>query len=351
MNVIETSHRYYALLDELLTKYDAQRMKSLESPALIGYLAKKVSWYFSRMLLLQDNDLRNYEGLDFVEILYFCGNLYDLNERPVNWKPKDVARFKELLLKLKEYAATRSQLVHRNVIDSILVYREHICALAAAHGVAKLMLFGSVLNRTEKPGSNIDFIAVFDDLSTYEWDAIFDVQEELEAFINRKVTVIDWYRIPEPYKPSDPVDIMQLEADKQYNIIPKTSLLYYVMLGHYIKFHDPEKVESLLKLENRSDLYRYLAKRISWWFSRLLLLSDNDLRDFEGFSFIEVLYLCDKLEDRYKQSPDDIARFKELFPKVRDYVFDRCPSENEELTQFARAWVGNRGFDPFEEME
>ncbi|WP_079913046.1 nucleotidyltransferase family protein [Paenibacillus sp. 32352] len=237
-----------------------------------------------------------------------------------------------------------------NVIDSIIENRNKLMEIVSCHGVTSLKIFGSVLARTEKPDSNIDFIAVFNPLK-YEWGAHLDVQYDLETIFNRKVTVINWSDIPETFKPTDAVDIMQLEASKRYDIIPKTSLLYFVMLDHYLKYHDPKKHEHIFEPENRGSLYRYLAKRISWWFSRLLLLEDNDLRSYEGFDFVEVLYLCDKLEDPLNESPKDVARFKQLFLKVRDYVHRHCPPENDELMQFARVWVGNRSFDPFEEMD
>jgi len=64
------------------------------------------------------------------------------------------------------------------------------------------------------------------------------------------------------------------------------------------------------------------------------------------------LPLCSKLQDKhYQASPDEIARIKELFPLVREYVNNRCPPEDEKLTQFAQEWVGIRSFDPYEEMD
>lgn len=236
-----------------------------------------------------------------------------------------------------------------NVIDHIIKNRDHILALGSKYGVTSLRLFGSVLNRTERPDSNIDFVAVFTD---FEWGAHVDVQSELEVFFNRKVTVINWSDVPDAYKPLDPVDIMQLDATAHYEIIPKSSELYYIVLYDFLKYFDP-KSEPYAQLVSDQDgrLYRYLTKRISWWFSRLLMLDDNDLRSYKGFSFIEVLYLCDKLEDIPNQAEEDVTRFKQLYPLIRNYVQHHCPPESDELTEFVRVWAGIRSFDPFEEMD
>ncbi|OME34942.1 hypothetical protein BSK58_24870 [Paenibacillus odorifer] len=53
-----------------------------------------------------------------------------------------------------------------NVIGCIIKNRSKL--MEFTHGVTSLKLFGSVLDRTEQPESNIDFIAVFD-MSKYEW--------------------------------------------------------------------------------------------------------------------------------------------------------------------------------------
>ncbi|KUP22056.1 hypothetical protein [Paenibacillus sp. DMB5] len=324
MNSFKSSKQYFTLLDKLLTKYDAKRMESLESPALIQYLAKKVSWFLSRLLRLQDNDLWSYyEGFDFVEVLYLCGNLYDLNERPINWNPKDVARFKELLLKVREYSAVRSSLVQKNVIDSIITYQDHIGVIAAAHGVKQLKLYGSVLSRTEKPDSNIDFLAIFDPNIPYQWDATFEMQGKLEAMLNRRISILDSRRVPEVFRPqidTDPIDIMQLEACPRYSITPKSSKLYFIMLNKLFKEYDYDIDSS--GYANTS--YACLADRISWWFSRLLRFEDNDLQSHEGFDFTEVLYICNKLYyEVFDQSPEDIIRFKELLPAIKGYVAAR----------------------------
>ncbi|RUS44579.1 nucleotidyltransferase family protein [Cohnella sp. AR92] len=238
-----------------------------------------------------------------------------------------------------------------NVLDKIIAQRTQIMQLVAPYGVTSLRLFGSVLNRTEKPFSNIDFVAVFDP-NQFTWGAHLDVQSELETFFDRKVTVINWSDVPEAYKPTDPVDILQLDATIQYDIIPKSSQFYYVVLDSYLKHFDPEsKPYFLLESEQKGALIRYLAKRINWWFRKLLFLKDNDLRSFDGFLFVEVLYLCDKLEVLENQSEEDVIRFKQLYPKVRDYVHRQCPPENEELNKFTRVWVGIRSFDPYEEMD
>lgn len=55
-------------------------------------------------------------------------------------------------------------------------------------------------------------------------------------------------------------------------------------------------------------------------------MNDNDLKSFEGFDFTEVLYICDKIYDElFDQLPEDIARFKELLPSIKEYVVARLP--------------------------
>lgn len=72
--------------------------------------------------------------------------------------------------------------------------------------------------------------------------------------------------------------------------------------------------------------YELGGNRISWYFSQLLRLEDNDLRSYDGFDFTEVLYICDKIYDElFEQSPEDIQRFKELLPSIKEYVAARHP--------------------------
>jgi succinate dehydrogenase flavin-adding protein (antitoxin of CptAB toxin-antitoxin module) len=68
--------------------------------------------------------------------------------------------------------------------------------------------------------------------------------------------------------------------------------------------------------------FSLLAERLSWWFSRLLRLQDNDLTEYEGFSYIEVLYLCNKISGTtlWSYTDDNVDRFKELLELVRGYV-------------------------------
>ncbi|GMK39093.1 hypothetical protein PCCS19_21470 [Paenibacillus sp. CCS19] len=212
-----------------------------------------------------------------------------------------------------------------NVIDTIIACRSEIMSIAAAHAVKQLKLYGSVLNRTEKPESDIDFLAVFDPSIPYEWDAAFELQEKLEAIFNRRISILDSRRIPEVFYPqiyNDPVDIMTLEHGMQYRTTPKSSRIYYYMLDKLFRDYDYD-IEAT---PYANTIYASLADRVSWWFSRLLRLEDNDLRSNEGFDFTEVLYICDKIYDElFDQSPKDIARFKELLPAIKEYVAVRLP--------------------------
>ncbi|GIO38845.1 hypothetical protein J41TS12_37060 [Paenibacillus antibioticophila] len=86
-----------------------------------------------------------------------------------------------------------------NVIDSIIENRSKLMEVAAAQGVKQLKLYGSVLTRTEKPESDIDFLAMFDPSIPYEWNVIFQLQQKIEAMFNRRVSILDSRRLPEVF--------------------------------------------------------------------------------------------------------------------------------------------------------
>ena len=211
----------------------------------------------------------------------------------------------------------------KRVIDVIIEKRSEIIAISAPYGVTQLKLYGSVLARSEKTESDIDFLAVFDPSIPYEWGATFELQEKLEAMFKCRISILDSRRIPEVFRPqidTDPVDIMILEAGGQYRTTPKLSRIYFYMLNKLFRDYDYDIEAS----PYANTIYASLADRISWWFSRLLRLEDNDLRVYEGFDFTEVLYICDKIYDElFDQSPEDIKCFKELLPAIKEYVAAR----------------------------
>ncbi|TDG00910.1 nucleotidyltransferase family protein [Paenibacillus piri] len=214
-----------------------------------------------------------------------------------------------------------------NVIDSIIEQRSQIMSIAAQYGVSALKLFGSVLARQENTNSDIDFIAVFASLEEDEverWHALTDLEIELKGFFNRKVQIIDSKQIPDLFRPqleTDPVDIMLLKSDAVYRVTPKTSKPYYIMLDKLFKEYEGTDID---EIKYANIVYTALADQISFQFSKLLKLDDNDLRSYEGFSYIEVLNLCDKLFHMLDdQDPQDLARFKDLLPPIKEYVAAR----------------------------
>jgi len=94
-------------------------------------------------------------------------------------------------------------------------------------------------------------------------------------------------------------------------------MLYRTFFKEYIKndliLADPKYSKSI---------YEYLAEQVSWWFSRLLRLQDNDLKEYKGFNYIEILYLCDKLTGMtmWDYTDEDLQKFKELLERVKKYV-------------------------------
>ena len=121
--------------------------------------------------------------------------------------------------------------------------------IAELYGVIQLKLCGSVLIRKEKLESDIEFLAIFDPKIPYDWEAVHNLEEELEQFFGKRVSIVDSRSIPDVFRLSidtDPVDIMDLLPDIQYTITPKTSRLYYTMLDKifrgqlYVKLESPE---------------------------------------------------------------------------------------------------------------
>ncbi|MEC0244157.1 nucleotidyltransferase domain-containing protein [Paenibacillus dokdonensis] len=213
-----------------------------------------------------------------------------------------------------------------NVIDYIIEHRSRIMEIAAPYGVTALKLYGSCLVRREKPESDIDFLAVFDPNIPYKLGEAAELMDLLELVFDRRVSIVDSRNIPDVFRPNieiEPVDIMTLEVGKEYTISPKSSRIYYYMLNKLFRDYndklDPE-VPVLTKWA-----YKSLADRISWWFSRLLRLQDNDLKVYEGFDFVEVLYVCDHFCYELEPKPEDIKRLKALLPSIKDYVATRLP--------------------------
>jgi predicted nucleotidyltransferase len=193
-------------------------------------------------------------------------------------------------------------------------------SLVSKYGVTALKLYGSVLAKTETEQSDIDFLAIFDTSTEYDWEACFHIEDELEDLFARRISVLDSRRIPDVFKPAidiDPVDIMELSSDGQYLITPKNSKIYYQMLDRLFQEFHLEEWE-----RNERITYMMVAEKLSWWFSRLLRLSDNDLTDYQGFYYIEVLALCEKLNPFMDSncSDEELNRFKELLIEVRKYA-------------------------------
>ncbi|RUS44578.1 nucleotidyltransferase family protein [Cohnella sp. AR92] len=213
-----------------------------------------------------------------------------------------------------------------NVIDTIIEHRSRIMAIAAPYGVTALKLYGSVLNRTEKPDSDIDFLAVFDQTHPFKLGEAAELADLLELVFDRRVSIVDSRNIPDVFHPqidNDPVDIMTLEVGKEYTTSPKSSRIYFYMLNKL--FRDYYDKTDLGESELTIWACINLAEGISWWFSRLLRLEDNDLRSYEGFDFVEVLYVCDQFCYELDPDPEDIERLKALLPPIKEYVEARLP--------------------------
>ena len=84
-----------------------------------------------------------------------------------------------------------------NIIDQNI---EIIRDLCTKHKVARLFVFGSVLNNRLKKNSDIDLIVDFRDIDVYDYaDNYFDLKFSLENLLNRKVDLLEDKAINNPY--------------------------------------------------------------------------------------------------------------------------------------------------------
>ena len=66
-----------------------------------------------------------------------------------------------------------------------------LCEICRRHGVRELSVFGSVLEDDFRPDSDVDFLVVFDSDDLGPWmGRLFDLQEELERLLGRKVDLV-----------------------------------------------------------------------------------------------------------------------------------------------------------------
>lgn len=61
-----------------------------------------------------------------------------------------------------------------------------------------------------------------------------------------------------------------------------------------------------------------LAERINWYFGKLLRLGDNDLKEYEGFDYIEVQFICEQLCYELDTETEYVERLKKLLPVIKD---------------------------------
>ena len=77
---------------------------------------------------------------------------------------------------------------------------DKIKALCHKHNVAKLFVFGSVVNNRLKKNSDIDFVVDFDRIDLYDYaDNYFDFKFSLEDLFNREVDLLEEKAIKNPY--------------------------------------------------------------------------------------------------------------------------------------------------------
>jgi uncharacterized protein len=84
-----------------------------------------------------------------------------------------------------------------NIVDKNI---DKIRALCDRHKVAKLFVFGSVLNAQFRKSSDIDFLVDFSGVDLYHYaDNYFDLKSSLEKLLDRKVDLLEDKAIDNPY--------------------------------------------------------------------------------------------------------------------------------------------------------
>jgi uncharacterized protein len=84
-----------------------------------------------------------------------------------------------------------------NIVDKNI---DKIRALCDRHKVAKLFVFGSVLNAQFRKTSDIDFLVDFSGVDLYHYaDNYFDLKSSLEKLLDRKVDLLEDKAIDNPY--------------------------------------------------------------------------------------------------------------------------------------------------------
>lgn len=77
---------------------------------------------------------------------------------------------------------------------------EAVRDLCKKHKVDKLFVFGSVLTRRFKKGSDIDMIVGFHNVDLFDYaDNYFDLKNSMESLLNRKVDLLEDKAIKNPY--------------------------------------------------------------------------------------------------------------------------------------------------------
>lgn len=85
------------------------------------------------------------------------------------------------------------------MLDTIHQHLPQIEALCRKHHVDKLWVFGSAVGDDFDPErSDLDFLVEFD-ARYHPWNDYWELQEALSSMFNRRVDLVDWPCIRNPY--------------------------------------------------------------------------------------------------------------------------------------------------------
>ncbi|MBK6833599.1 MAG: nucleotidyltransferase domain-containing protein [Bacteroidetes bacterium] len=75
-----------------------------------------------------------------------------------------------------------------------------IKTLCSKHKVARLFVFGSILNDSFKKSSDIDFLVDFSGVGLYDYaDNYFDLKKSLENLLKHKIDLLEDKAVKNPY--------------------------------------------------------------------------------------------------------------------------------------------------------
>ena len=81
--------------------------------------------------------------------------------------------------------------MEKNIQIAMPLPMDAIADFCKKWGIVKLSVFGSILRDDFRPDSDVDFLAEFDSSRRYTFSTYFDMDDELEHIVGRKVDLLN----------------------------------------------------------------------------------------------------------------------------------------------------------------